>query len=866
MSVFRQESLSEEVSRESATFTAVAGGGVALHFKTSTSSTSTTSTQTTSETVVQRMVGTDVHTSGSGMGTVNGSGLPVSSLESPPQQTAVHNTVIPPSLDWTPATAADPTDNMALFESEMKRKDHLIEELIKLHPSHGLNKVRGGEAEEALRSDLAGMTVKVERLEQQLRDALASVASRDARVTELTRQLDAHRQEHARQAATIVTLRQKLQEEEAACVSLKASQRRGEFTVGALTRETRQAADRISELECRLKTHLEEREAAEQRSETAQRRLLELVRMVTSSLSLGDLDPQDIQEKLSTRLADLVQECARLRSEVLRMTEELEQREGEAEATRQTVGRLVNELDDEKHTVEEQKSAMEEYRREGDDLRTRLRATEEEVKSVKERLHNTNKSYNTTLEELHTAEKQLQQAKDAAVVSDHRRQQSEVEGRGFLTTVAALLSTPEHRLSPEPQAITDRIQSLVATNRETTEHVDRLTSQVTTLGEQTRRQTELYETAVKRGRQSEADLHALSNRCRQLEADHAAAEAAREHLTADKEKAGRTLARVVEALGLSEMGKEVTSDIEMIICRCQQLAKLEGEKIVDKTTTVYQLQRKVKGLREAVERKDLHVDMLRRKLALTEDAARASRHLEEERDDLIAKYKRQCRAVDRLNGEMAESRLQIRDLHAQLADAAEEKTRGGQQQKKIEELTAKINELDAIRSRQQKKISHLKEQVKAHGEHVLEERRLNESSLEGLTQELALTKQAFRDLTRREKQMTEFRRTVMELLGTDGEAGVEGDYEAICRLERVVGAHRELTDLSRRLDEITAPSRPNRMPIDQNFLHMSDELRALADDAHNHRPNTRSIRRPPSAHARTPSPTKRPSTDEDEDI
>ena len=50
----------------------------------------------------------------------------------------------------------------------------------------------------------------------------------------------------------------------------------------------------------------------------------------------------------------------------------------------------------------------------------------------------------------------------------------------------------------------------------------------------------------------------------------------------------------------------------------------------------------------------------------------------------------------------------------------------------------------------------------------------------------------------------------MELLGADGEPGVEGDYEAICRLERLVGAHKELTDLSRRLDEITAPSRPSR--------------------------------------------------------
>ena len=56
-----------------------------------------------------------------------------------------------------------------------------------------------------------------------------------------------------------------------------------------------------------LRTHLEEREAAEQRSETSYKRLIELVRVVTSSLSLGDLDPQDAHEKLSTKLAELVQ-------------------------------------------------------------------------------------------------------------------------------------------------------------------------------------------------------------------------------------------------------------------------------------------------------------------------------------------------------------------------------------------------------------------------------------------------------------------------------------------------------------------------------------------------------------------------------
>lgn len=46
-------------------------------------------------------------------------------------------------------------------------------------------------------------------------------------------------------------------------------------------------------------------------------------------------------------------------------------------------------------------------------------------------------------------------------------------------------------------------------------------------------------------------------------------------------------------------------------------------------------------------------------------------------------------------------------------------------------------------------------QVKAQGEHVLEERRLTEAGMESVTQELALTKQAFRDVTRREKQVCE---------------------------------------------------------------------------------------------------------------
>ncbi|XP_042231824.1 uncharacterized protein LOC121872841 [Homarus americanus] len=121
MSVFRQESLSEEVSRESASFTSVAGGGVALHFKTSTSS---SSTQTSSETVVQRMVGAGVQTSGNGMGTTSGVGVPasVSSTESQPQSPHTYTvntarTALESPPDWMPGSGVDPTVSDAVVQT-----------------------------------------------------------------------------------------------------------------------------------------------------------------------------------------------------------------------------------------------------------------------------------------------------------------------------------------------------------------------------------------------------------------------------------------------------------------------------------------------------------------------------------------------------------------------------------------------------------------------------------------------------------------------------------------------------------------------------------------------------------------------------
>jgi hypothetical protein len=56
------------------------------------------------------------------------------------------------------------------------------------------------------------------------------------------------------------------------------------------------------------------------------------------------------------------------------------------------------------------------------------------------------------------------------------------------------------------------------------------------------------------------------------------------------------------------------------------------------TSVVYQLQRRVRTLREQLQRRDLHLDLLRRKLSLQEDSVRMKSLLQSERDEANIRF------------------------------------------------------------------------------------------------------------------------------------------------------------------------------------------------------------------------------------
>lgn len=69
----------------------------------------------------------------------------------------------------------------------------------------------------------------------------------------------------------------------------------------------------------------------------------------------------------------------------------------------------------------------------------------------------------------------------------------------------------------------------------------------------------------------------------------------------------------------ADMGFDMATDA--IIGRAEQLMHMEGDGLAGSKTHIYNLQRKLKSLKEQLESKDLHMELLRKKVSLVSDFA-----------------------------------------------------------------------------------------------------------------------------------------------------------------------------------------------------------------------------------------------------
>lgn len=123
----------------------------------------------------------------------------------------------------------------------------------------------------------------------------------------------------------------------------------------------------------------------------------------------------------------------------------------------------------------------------------------------------------------------------------------------------------------------------------------------------------------------------------------------------------------------SDLGLDLT--IDAITARAEQLVKLEADTIADKSTHIYNLQRKIKSLKEQLESKDLHLDLLRKKMTGMEEKLLGKSVIEKERDSESYRNRKLEKLLDKYKMQLQDATQEITNLKAQLLGSSEIKVK-----------------------------------------------------------------------------------------------------------------------------------------------------------------------------------------------
>ncbi|XP_076226579.1 uncharacterized protein LOC116432574 isoform X3 [Nomia melanderi] len=459
-------------------------------------------------------------------------------------------------------------------------------------------------------------------------------------------------------------------------------------------------------------------------------------------------------------------------------------------------------------------------------LEMQHRVAERELSELRDKLVNANRSITNATGNISSQEALICQLRDESKQREEKLQRAQNDTRRILETLAVLLGGPNRFVESHENAIKDRVREILAENKDQALTIQNLREKVNTVTESTNRQSELIETTVSKIRRMEDERSHLESKIRKLESELSSCELSKDTLNRDKQTFVTFLDRLGKAMQMDEISEEMGLDLhtESLLVRAEQLARLETDKLVDKysnrdcitlpriqrersfhefpsareTSVVYQLQRRVRTLREQLQRRDLHLDLLRRKLSLQEDSVRMKSLLQTERDEANLRSKKLAKQIDRLQAQLSEEKVRSRELGSQLTEAADYKIAALERSRKIEELQKRLVESEMLRTRCTRKLTMLKEQMRSATETAEQERSINDHSLQLLRDELAQVKQSLSEVTKRESQLQSFRVSVAKSLS---EPICTADYEIISRLQKMVAAHRDFTMLSRRYDE-----------------------------------------------------------------
>uniref|UniRef100_A0A8C7A3V1 Coiled-coil domain containing 170 n=1 Tax=Nothoprocta perdicaria TaxID=30464 RepID=A0A8C7A3V1_NOTPE len=660
-------------------------------------------------------------------------------------------------------------------------------------------------AADAARSELAALLVKYEYAQSELLELRSKMVSKEASFEELKADAESYKESNARQASLLLSLQTRAREMEEELSVLTTSKKQTELRAQEAFKENSELKEELHQQNC---------EESKTQALKISRKHEELLVQLSGFLDTDIGEKEEPQEHLILKACEICKENMTLKSQVAALQEAINAHEMESKANRETIMRLVSEM-----TKEQKKAAgyyqdMEELRKDLDSAKRARQTLETEIGSLQDKLSASQRAWEASQEE-------LLHVKRSSSELDGSLKNSREEARAALNSlvslkeqIATLLSSRSATVKPSEKAILERIQEISCREKSKEIMVSQLETQIAELTEALENQTTLYQAALERTRKAEKLSETFQDKLKHLEEELLSGRVMQDALKLEKQKYLKFLEQLNEMMKLDNIAVEVGFDMNMdaILARAEQLVKLEGDAVIENKTMAYSLRRKLKTQKEKLESKELHINLLRQKIAQLEEEKQARTAVAVERDEATLAVRKLHKVIERLQQQLDAAKETNTDLKAKLSETHELKIKTLEQNRTIEELNQSQGKLQRLKEKAEKQLTSVKSELHLKEHEANEDKEKANSMMKALSSEMEVLKTTLAEVAKRERQLADFREVVSRMLGLEIGSLALPDYEIITRLEGLIHFQHHffpcvcLKDVARARDE---PSQGN---------------------------------------------------------
>ncbi|XP_066850294.1 coiled-coil domain-containing protein 170 isoform X1 [Anser cygnoides] len=694
---------------------------------------------------------------------------------------------------------------------DMESYDHFLLDIPVTREQ--INRYRA--AAETAQSELAALSVKYDCAQSELLELRSRMVSKEASFQELKAEAESYKENNARQASLLLSLQTRVRETEEESSVLATSKKQAELTAQAAFKENCELKEKLHEQNAKLNKYLNECEESKTQAFKISRKYEELLSQLSEFLDADIREKEKPQEHLMSKVCEICKENLALKGQVAALQEAIDGHEMESKASRETIMRLVSEANKEQKKAAGYYQDMEKLSKDLDSARIARQSLEMDIRNLQDKLTANQRGWEASKQELHTLKKSLSELDGSLKSNKEEARTAQGSLVAFKEQIAALLSSGSATIKPSEKAILERIQEINCKEESKEIMVSQFETQIAKLTESLENQTRLYQEALERNRKAEKQSETFQDQLKLLEEELLSIDMMQDGLKLEKQKYLIFLEQLNEKMKLDSVAAEVGFDMNVnaILARVEQLVKLEGDAVIENKTMAYSLRRKLKTQKEKLESKELHVNLLRQKITQLEEEKQVRTALAVERDEANLTVRKLHKMIERLQKQLDLARETNTDLKAKLSETNELKIQTLEQNRTIEELNKSQGKLERMKEKVEKQLNSVKSELHLKELKATEDKEKVKNMLEAVSSEMKVLKTTLAELTRRERQLADFREVVSRMLGLDIASLALPDYEIITCLEGLIHCHQHhfitcvcLKDVARTQDEHTISS------------------------------------------------------------